>query len=184
MCGICGIVLRRGSPERERLEAMAATRAPRPRFRRLPRRRSRRSRGAAALDHRSRARRPADRERGRLAARRPERRDLQLPRARRRAPPSRSRVRDSLRHGSARARVRGVGDAFTKRLRGMFAIAIWDAPRQRLLLARDPFGIKPPTTVYRAKGSKFASELRPAARGDRSGRGRLLSSRSTPSPRR
>jgi asparagine synthase (glutamine-hydrolysing) len=33
-------------------------------------------------------------------------------------------------------------DAF-KKLRGMFALAIWDAQRQELVLARDPFGIKP-----------------------------------------
>src|SRR5207249_2989539 len=36
------------------------------------------------------------------------------------------------------------GDRFAERLRGMFAVAIWDAPRRRLILARDRFGIKPP----------------------------------------
>ena len=35
------------------------------------------------------------------------------------------------------------GDGLTARLRGMYAFAIWDTVRQRLLLGRDPFGIKP-----------------------------------------
>ncbi len=45
-------------------------------------------------------------------------------------------------------------------LRGMFALAIWDVPRRRLVLARDRLGQKP--LVYRADGTRivFASELK------------------------
>ncbi len=50
-------------------------------------------------------------------------------------------------------------DAFRK-LRGMFALAIWDEQKQTLVLARDPLGIKP--LYYYADGRRFifASELR------------------------
>lgn len=46
------------------------------------------------------------------------------------------------------------------RLRGMFAYAIWDKPRQRLLLARDRFGKKP--LYYASSGGDFyfGSELK------------------------
>src|SRR5215210_2679767 len=51
------------------------------------------------------------------------------------------------------------GDEFVGRLRGMFALAIWDRQQRRLLLARDRFGIKP--LFYAARGGRlaFASEL-------------------------
>ena len=52
------------------------------------------------------------------------------------------------------------GDGVVARLRGMFAFALWDEPRQRLLLARDRLGKKP--LVYHESGGRlsFASELR------------------------
>jgi len=47
---------------------------------------------------------------------------------------------------------------FTRGLRGMYAIALWDAPNERLYLARDPFGIKPLYIAETELGVAFASE--------------------------
>ncbi|HLG43125.1 MAG TPA: asparagine synthase (glutamine-hydrolyzing) [Planctomycetota bacterium] len=52
------------------------------------------------------------------------------------------------------------GPAVVSRLRGMFAFAIWDEPKRRLVLAKDRLGVKP---LYYARDSKtfsFASELK------------------------
>jgi len=52
------------------------------------------------------------------------------------------------------------GESCLTRLCGMFAFAFWDAPRKRLLLARDPMGIKPLYYHQSAETFIFASELR------------------------
>ena len=52
------------------------------------------------------------------------------------------------------------GDNFVTRLRGMFAIALWDARQHMLLLYRDHFGIKPLYYAERGGGLLFASEIR------------------------
>lgn len=71
-------------------------------------------------------------------------------------------------------RVRGTGDTpviphlyeehgphFVERIHGMFALALWDGPRQRLVLARDRLGKKPLLWTLLPDGSfAFASELK------------------------
>src|SRR5438552_3683904 len=52
------------------------------------------------------------------------------------------------------------GDEVLNRLNGMFGLGIWDAPQRRLVLARDPFGIK--QLYYRIDGDRLycGSEMR------------------------
>ena len=53
------------------------------------------------------------------------------------------------------------GDEVLNRLNGMFGLAIWDVRQKRLVLARDPFGIK--LIYYRIDGGSlyFGSEMHP-----------------------
>jgi asparagine synthase (glutamine-hydrolysing) len=59
------------------------------------------------------------------------------------------------------------GEAMLPRLRGMFAIAIWDANTGRMFLARDPYGIKP--LYYADDGTtlRFASQVKALIAGGR-----------------
>ena len=52
------------------------------------------------------------------------------------------------------------GDACVERFRGMFAFAIWDARRRRLLLARDRMGIKPLYWTLASGRLLFGSEIK------------------------
>ncbi|HEY5856516.1 MAG TPA: asparagine synthase (glutamine-hydrolyzing), partial [Aldersonia sp.] len=50
------------------------------------------------------------------------------------------------------------GAESVRRLRGMFAFAIWDTATRSLFLARDPFGIKPLFLATGPRGTAFGSE--------------------------
>ena len=61
------------------------------------------------------------------------------------------------------------GAAMVRDLRGMFAFGLWDADKQGLLLARDPYGIKP---LYYADDGwtlRFASQVKALVAGRRTG---------------
>ncbi|NEU55655.1 asparagine synthase (glutamine-hydrolyzing) [Halorussus sp. MSC15.2] len=51
------------------------------------------------------------------------------------------------------------GPSFVERLEGMFAFAIWDSEKERLVLARDRMGIKPLLLASDDDAVAFASEL-------------------------
>ena len=52
------------------------------------------------------------------------------------------------------------GDDVLNHLNGMFGLAIWDARKQRLLIARDPFGIKLIYYKIDTNSVRFGSEIR------------------------
>ena len=59
------------------------------------------------------------------------------------------------------------GRDMVSRLRGMFAFAIWDQRKCGLLLARDPYGIKPLYTANDGWTIRFASQVKALLAGDR-----------------
>ena len=54
-----------------------------------------------------------------------------------------------------------LGERCFERLRGMFAVALWDARSRRLVLARDRFGIKPLYLAEHDGALLFSSEIAP-----------------------
>jgi asparagine synthase (glutamine-hydrolysing) len=82
------------------------------------------------------------------------------------------------------------GDEVLTRMNGMFGLAVWDVNRRRLMLARDPSGIK--LVYYRIHGGSlwFGSEMRPVCttmgnetvEADPEALGLFLQYRYTPSP--
>ena len=56
------------------------------------------------------------------------------------------------------------GEAALRKLRGMYAFALWDSLERELWLARDPYGIKPLYVAANDETVWFASQARPIAR--------------------
>lgn len=57
-----------------------------------------------------------------------------------------------------------VGTRFIERLRGMFAVAVWDERRQTMVLARDRLGIKPLFYAVQGGAVLFGSEIKALVR--------------------
>ncbi len=55
---------------------------------------------------------------------------------------------------------REYGDEFLEQTQGMFSLALWDADRQKLILARDRLGIKPLYYQWDRKALRFGSEIK------------------------
>ena len=67
-----------------------------------------------------------------------------------------AKIQDAARIASCRCiSIATIGLDFPKHLRGMYAIAIHDPAEGRLVLARDPFGIKPLYYAETTQGLHF-----------------------------
>lgn len=60
-----------------------------------------------------------------------------------------------------------MGEGMVGELRGMFAFALWDSERRKLLLARDPYGIKPLYYADDGRTFQFASSVKALIAGGR-----------------
>ncbi|CAN5172579.1 asparagine synthase (glutamine-hydrolyzing) [soil metagenome] len=60
----------------------------------------------------------------------------------------------------ALAAIRQWGEGAIEKFNGMFAFAVWDRRRRRLVLARDRFGVKPLYTWTNGRTLLFASEIK------------------------
>ena len=173
----------RGAVRRNAGAHGAASRASRPGRRRPYRGRSRRARVPAPGDHRLAGGDPAAVRRARGRARGVQRGDLQPPTPAPRADGSRPSLSDGApMPRSFRISTRSAARSSCRHLDGMFAVAVWDARRQRLVLVRDRIGEKPLYYAITTSGLWFASQAEKPARrrrgqGARLGRDCLLSAR-------
>ena len=164
MCGIAGYYRLPVAPDKRRglLARMIGSIAHRgPDGNGILRRRRRRPGARAPEHHRPRRRPAADVQRGRHRLDHLQRRDLQLRRAARRAAsPAATRFRTSSDTEVIVHLYEERGPDCVEQFNGDFAFAIWDARKQRLVLARDRMGVRPLYYTVRDGGLAFASEVK------------------------
>ena len=187
MCGICGIASTRGAVDPDRLRA----RWPRRSYHRGPDSEGAHVDGAVGLAARRLAiidltggDQPIANEDGTVVVVQNGEiynyRELTQRARARRAP-----LPHALRHRGARARLRGVGRRPRERLRGMFAVALWDAPRAAARARTRPLRHQAALLPRRRRRAVVRVRARRAAAAARStSTPSRRSSRSTSSPRR